>query len=435
MLIATENIKFLSESYFDPIGRVFFAQGRVFRAIESEYVQQTLDFLESPLFEDLQKRRWLVRTWESHDVQIDGYELILEHEWVKCISPSVWTFSQLKDALLFNMQIDELCKKYGSRLRDARYSNITFVNGRPIFVDFGSFIGDLECYLEKDFALLVYPPLCLYSEREFMLSRIWQENALNFYRAKQVAPQIVLEDSILFRRILSNRVRNYDVYVRQKYPHFKVFTKCGMYLIKAINKIAQRLFRKDSIWKLFKYEANYKKPSTKLVERILPPYNQNDTFAYSIESLDVDTLTNDLLVIDAKTMMLYGNFDSNDIVHLGEQFHGNIIVASNDYIYTDQLYKILKSLNANINVVCINLLTENSDVILKELYVDVIAINDRLIDLSHLTANSAYKLVMRCHDLCEYLYVADRETLSELYSKGFTSLYERTSCSNIWKSI
>ena len=146
-------------------------------------------------------------------------------------------------------------------------------------------------------------------------------------------------------------------------------------------------------------------------------------------------MTNDLLGIDAKTMMLYGNYDSNDIIRLGEQFYGNIIVASNDYIYTDQLYKMLKSLNANINVVCLNLLTETSDVILKELYVDVIVINERFNDLSHLTANSAYKLVMRCHDMCKYLYVADREILNELYSKGFASLYEKTRYSNIWKSI
>lgn len=435
MQIAPDNINFLSESYFDPIGRVFFAKGRVFRAIESEYVQQTLDFLKSPLFEELQRRRWVVKTWESHDVQIEGYELILEHEWVKCISPSVWTFSQLKDALLFNMQIDELCQQYGSRLRDARYSNITFVNGKPIFVDFGSFVGDLECYLEKDFALLVYPPLFLYSKREFMLSRIWQEYALNYYRAKQIAPQSVLEDSILFRNMLSKRVKYYDVCIRQKLPHFRIFTECGIRMFKAINGVARKVLHKDSTWRLFKYETIYKQPSKNDIEKVQIPYTIYDSFAYPIERIDIDSLICDLRGIDIKTIMLYGNIDSTDVIHLSEQFNGNIIVASNDYIYTDQLYRKFKNTDIKIHVACINLLTESSNEIIKDFSADVIVINERLRDLSLTTLNSSYKVIMQCHRLGQYLYVQDSTLLSPLYHKGFDKYFEKESCEKLWKSI
>ncbi len=431
-----DKIHFLSESFFDPVGRVFFLRDRVFRAIEADYVQATLDFLKSPLFHELQKRKWLVKTWVSHDVQVNGYDLILEHERMKCISPSIWTFSQLKDAILFNMQIDNLCQEYGTRLRDARYSNITFIEGRPIFVDFGSFVGNLECYLEKDFYLLVYPPLYWYSKREFMLSRIWQEKALDYYRTNQVAPMKVIEDSMFYKNLYSHKVKYYDIHIRQKYPHFKIYTNCGIEIFRGINLIARRLLGKDSIWKLFKYEAIYKYPQTDFIVKIKSPYLLTDNYTYPEEHLDTiqfsRSMPNDT---NLKSIMLYGNFSYENIKEIRSQFIGEIIIVSPDYIYTDRLYLKAKEDNININVVCCNILTETSDIILKELSVDILIINNFLITLSFATANSAYKVVSQCHRLGKYLYVGNREFIEGLLSKGFYNHYKNTKYENLFESI
>lgn len=432
-----EHIKFLSESYFDPIGRVFFAEGRVFRAIEPAYEQTTKEFLDSALFNELEERKWMVKTWVTNDVQIDGYNLILEHEKVQCLSPSVWTFTQLRDVLLFNLEIDELCKKYGKRLRDARYSNFTFVNGHPIFLDFGSLVGDLDCYLEKDFYLLVYPPLYLYAKREFMLYRAWQEHVLTYYRADQMVPAKALEDCLISANVYGHLIKAYDVYVRQRYPHVKFFTRFGFTLLRIINRIARKILQKDSYWNLFKYEAIYKNPTAKIVNEIMCPYAPLDGYAYTLEKIDVDKACEEISSISpCESILLYGNYEFEDVRNLRSHLSCSLIVASNDYIYADRMYKMAKEQNLNMQVVCFNLLNESDESVLKDLSSDVIVVNERFKELKGMTYNSSPKLLSQCHNISKYLYVVDQDLVTDMISiKGFATNYIKTNKLNIWKSI
>lgn len=70
---------------------------------------------------------------------LDG-ETVLEHPRIPFISyPFEWTFSMLRDAAL--LQLDLLAEALGSgfTLKDATPYNIQFLDGKPLFIDIGSF--------------------------------------------------------------------------------------------------------------------------------------------------------------------------------------------------------------------------------------------------------------------------------------------------------
>lgn len=53
--------------------------------------------------------------------------------------PYEWSFSQLKDAALLTLRIQETSLKYGMSLKDASAYNVQFLDGKPIFIDTLSF--------------------------------------------------------------------------------------------------------------------------------------------------------------------------------------------------------------------------------------------------------------------------------------------------------
>ena len=64
----------------------------------------------------------------------------LEHPRLPFISyPYEWTFSMLKDAALLQLDLLEKALAAGLTIKDATPYNIQFVDGRPMFIDIGSF--------------------------------------------------------------------------------------------------------------------------------------------------------------------------------------------------------------------------------------------------------------------------------------------------------
>lgn len=64
----------------------------------------------------------------------------IEHPRLGMVTyPYEWTFSMLKDAALLHLDLVEKALKAGLTMKDATPYNIQFVNGRPRFIDIGSF--------------------------------------------------------------------------------------------------------------------------------------------------------------------------------------------------------------------------------------------------------------------------------------------------------
>ncbi len=70
----------------------------------------------------------------------DGSAGALEHPRLPLVSyPYEWTFSMLKDAALLQLELLEGALHSGLTIKDSTPYNIQFIDGRPIFIDIGSF--------------------------------------------------------------------------------------------------------------------------------------------------------------------------------------------------------------------------------------------------------------------------------------------------------
>ena len=96
---------------------------------------------------------------------VESYEMWIEHQRIPLITyPYEWSFESLKEAacLTLTLLIDGL--KNGYMLKDASAFNVQFINYKPIFIDFLSFVEYKENspFLGyKQFCEHFFAPLCL----------------------------------------------------------------------------------------------------------------------------------------------------------------------------------------------------------------------------------------------------------------------------------
>lgn len=129
-------------SFRDPCGFLFWNKGRLLRQINKAYKQNYELLIESGLYKYLVKHKLLI----SHDelnlkhAQTDTAYKVIKPEQIQFISyPYEWCFSQLKDAALLTLKIQNTALAYNMGLKDASAYNIQFYNGKPILIDTLSF--------------------------------------------------------------------------------------------------------------------------------------------------------------------------------------------------------------------------------------------------------------------------------------------------------
>lgn len=136
-LLKEHDVRFEPASVTDPAGRVFYHEGRVFRALGAEGSLLARDILGSDDLEAL-LAAGLVRT-EASSVRLEGYDLVLEHERVPFVSyASEWVGAMLRDAALTFCDLCIALARMGYASKDAHPWNILFHGCQPVFVDFGS---------------------------------------------------------------------------------------------------------------------------------------------------------------------------------------------------------------------------------------------------------------------------------------------------------
>jgi hypothetical protein len=166
------NIHFSQFSMADDFGRVFFKEGKVFRAIYNEKKEFCLEFLSSPLFNELSIKNLIPKT-EIADFNIEGFDLVLEHEKLLETYQHEWSFDMFKDAALMLLELNNICNKYGYELKDGHPYNILFKGTNPIYVDLGSIIikqnEDWVAYNEFIEAFAI--PLLFWSEGKTYIVR------------------------------------------------------------------------------------------------------------------------------------------------------------------------------------------------------------------------------------------------------------------------
>jgi ribosomal protein L11 methylase PrmA len=129
-------------SFRDPSGFVYTRQGTLYRQVNQSFAESFDAFIASGLYDELVQDRLLVA---HQQVGLDlaaaeSAHAVLQPVPVPFISyPYEWSFSQLKDAALLTLDIQERALKRGFTLRDSSAYNVQFHQGRPLLIDTLSF--------------------------------------------------------------------------------------------------------------------------------------------------------------------------------------------------------------------------------------------------------------------------------------------------------
>jgi len=135
-------------SFRDPSGYVFFRQGRVFRAIDEKSARVFGQLADQGVLDELQEEKLVVETTSVDDQsprdqlahEHPSFESFLEHRRVDNITyPYEWSISMCADAAVLTLDLQMRLLRAGFSLKDASAYNVQFVDGRPLFIDLGSF--------------------------------------------------------------------------------------------------------------------------------------------------------------------------------------------------------------------------------------------------------------------------------------------------------
>lgn len=132
----------IAASFRDPSGFVFRRGGILYRQVNQVFSDNYRLLIDSGLHADLTERGALIQHEEVQAPPAEkarAFKVIRPRELAFISYPYEWCFSQLQDAALLTLDIQETALRRGMSLKDATAFNIQFENGRPIHIDTLSF--------------------------------------------------------------------------------------------------------------------------------------------------------------------------------------------------------------------------------------------------------------------------------------------------------
>jgi hypothetical protein len=131
-----------ASSFRDPSGFLFFHEQTLYRQINNSYKSEYDMLMDSGLYEALVEKGLLIPHEETDIPPFEkesAYKIIKPFRIPFISYPYEWSFSQLKDAALVTLEVQQLAFECGMCLKDASAYNIQFLEGKPIFIDTLSF--------------------------------------------------------------------------------------------------------------------------------------------------------------------------------------------------------------------------------------------------------------------------------------------------------
>lgn len=126
-----------SSSFRDPSGYVFVDNGDIKRVINPIYFKQYKALTNSGFFDVLFKNELLI---PHEELSNTDKEIIIKAEKIPFITyPYEWSFNMYKEAALLTLKLQKYSLEHGFSLKDASAFNITFNNGKAVFIDTLSF--------------------------------------------------------------------------------------------------------------------------------------------------------------------------------------------------------------------------------------------------------------------------------------------------------
>ena len=173
----------LGSSFRDPAGFIFTRSGRILRQINKIGAADYDALMSSGLYDTLSKSDALIGHTECPDeppAEPAESHRIIAPERIPYISyPYEWCFSQLKDAALLTLSIQQRALEHGMVLKDASAYNVQFVGCKPVFIDTLSFekYSDGQPWVAyRQFCQHFLGPLALMATRDLRLRRLLVQN-------------------------------------------------------------------------------------------------------------------------------------------------------------------------------------------------------------------------------------------------------------------
>lgn len=165
-LIPPDEIRWMSDSFVDPSGRVFEWRGEIYRMIKSCHAPFWQRLFDDGVVQELVRQKLLVSS-ELTEYRSDPGALIIHHRRVPVLSYCFeWSPGMLKEAALLTLDLCIRLAEKGLTLQDGHPWNILFDGHNPVFIDLGSITPvsqDILWAPYQQFCNFFVFPLYLYS--------------------------------------------------------------------------------------------------------------------------------------------------------------------------------------------------------------------------------------------------------------------------------
>lgn len=132
-----------SSSFRDPSGYIFNDGGVLKRCINPIYFKQYFALRDQDFFSKLFNSDLLIK---HKELLASESEIIIQPEEIPFVTyPYEWSFNQYKEAALLTLKLQKYSLQNGFSLKDASSFNVTFYEGKAIFIDTLSF----DFYIEN----------------------------------------------------------------------------------------------------------------------------------------------------------------------------------------------------------------------------------------------------------------------------------------------
>lgn len=288
-------------SFRDPAGRVFYKNNRVFRYLTSTGIARYEFLKKNNLLNDLITKGYLIETNECNDKELifenNNQYKILEHKKINFISyPYEWTFSQLKDAAIFHLDLQLYLLKRNAKLIDASAYNIQFKENKPIFIDVLSIDEFKEgeyWYGHKQFCENFLNPLVLSSKKGIDFNN-WFRGNLEGIKTNEIASLLNIFDlmspTLFFHIYLLNK---YDenskinpIKINKKINSIKKFTKKSYAnILKQLKNYILNLKKKKifSDWEKYSTINTYKTNEEQEKKKIIHEFIDKNNFKFLVD--------------------------------------------------------------------------------------------------------------------------------------------------------
>lgn len=274
----------LPSSFRDPAGFLFKKKGEIYRQINEYYAKDYEKFMVSGLYQRLVDSKQLVPHQEvslHYAFHTDSAAKVIKPLKIPFISyPFEWSFSQLKEAALLTLKIQQTALHHEMSLKDASAYNVQFYEGKAIFIDslsFSAYEEGLPWGAYRQFCQHFLAPLMLMKYTDVRLNQLLKNyiDGIPLDLASKLLPKSTFMrlSCLLHIHMHAKMQQKYQSTTTKSTPKV-TFTKIAFQhlissLISVIERLSLQISTKTEWFDYYEANNNYTAQSIQEKERII----------------------------------------------------------------------------------------------------------------------------------------------------------------------